>query len=109
MSTPFRKPAISIPDQIALLEQRGLVIKDKAHAEHFLLHIGYYRLAGYWQVLQNDSVKHTFIPGATFEDVIALYNFDRELRLLLSDAIERIEVSLRSIIVNTMCLVHAAS
>jgi abortive infection bacteriophage resistance protein len=106
MATPFRKPATSIPEQITLLQQRGLVINDPAMSEHYLTHVGYYRLAGYWQILQNDHVKHTFIPGTTFDNVIYLYNFDRELRLLLSDGIERIEVSLRSLIVNTMCPVH---
>lgn len=106
MATPFNKPPTSISEQIALLQQRRLTIKDPVLTEHYLTHVGYYRLAGYWQVLQNDPVKHTFIPGTTFENVIELYNFDRELRILLSDAIERIEVSLRSLIVNTMCPVY---
>ncbi|WP_343704336.1 Abi family protein [Chitinophaga sp.] len=103
MVDPFKKPATSITEQIALLQQRGLTINDHASLEYHLTHVGYYRLAGYWQVLQNDPVKHTFIPGTAFENVVELYNFDRELRLLLTDAIERIEVSLRSLIVNTMC------
>lgn len=108
MSVPFAKAAISIPDQILLLQQRNLFIHDKNLAEHYLIHVGYYRLAGYWQFLQCDPIKHIFNAGTTFENVIELYNFDRELRLLLSDAIERIEVSLRSLIVNSMCSVHGA-
>jgi abortive infection bacteriophage resistance protein len=42
--------------------------------------------------MQADKVNHTFKPGSRFENVIALYNFDRELRILLFDVIERIEV-----------------
>jgi abortive infection bacteriophage resistance protein len=102
MTMPFEKPTTTVTEQIFLLQQRGLVINDPALAEHYLTHVGYYRLAGYWQFLQNDPVNHTFIPGVAFENIVELYNFDRELRLLLTDAIERIEVSLRSLIVNSM-------
>lgn len=73
-------------------------------AEHYLKHIGYYRLAGYWQIVQHDSIKHVFIPGTTMEQIIELYHFDRELRSLLIDAIEFIEVSFRSVLVNEMCI-----
>lgn len=105
-TTPYRKPSTSVPDQLALLQKRGLVIGNLAEATHFLTHIGYYRLAGYWQIFQDDPVAHTFIPGTTFEQIIELYNFDRELRLLLLDAIERIEVSFRAVMINQMCSVY---
>jgi abortive infection bacteriophage resistance protein len=103
MPVPFNKPATSIPEQIALLRQRGLVIQDNTAAEHCLKHIGYYRLAGYWQIFQHDPVNHIFIPGTSIQQIIALYKFDRELRLLLIDAIESIEVSFRAMLVNEMC------
>ena len=103
MPVPFSKPATSVPDQIALLKNRGLIIEDSQVAEHYLLHVGYYRLAGYWQIFQNDRINHTFNKDATIEGVIDLYNFDRELRLLLLDAIERIEVSFRALLSNIMC------
>jgi abortive infection bacteriophage resistance protein len=44
--------------------------------------------------MQADKVNHTFKPGSRFENVIALNNFDRELRILLFDVIERIEVQI---------------
>ncbi|CAL1521197.1 Abi family protein [Chitinophaga sp. MM2321] len=103
MTTPYTKPSTSTSHQIALLQRRGLTIDDPLEAEHYLKHIGYYRLAGYWQIFQNDAVTHTFIPGSTFEQIAELYNFDRELRILLLNAIERIEVSFRSVLVNEMC------
>ncbi len=103
MVVPFNKPTTSIAEQITLLQQRGLIITHSAIAEHHLKHIGYYRLAGYWQIFQHDRIQHTFLPGTQIEQIIALYNFDRELRLLLTDAIERIEVSLRALIVQEMC------
>lgn len=103
MSVPFNKPATTISEQIALLQERGLIIANKDITAQYLLHVGYYRLAGYWQIFQHDRTRHTFIEKATIEQIIDLYNFDRELRLLLLDAIERIEVSFRSVLTDEMC------
>jgi hypothetical protein len=49
----------------------------------------------------------TFVAGATFADIVTLYNFDRELRVLCLDAIERIEVALRASIVNGLAVDRA--
>ena len=46
--------------------------------------------------MQSDKANHIFKPGSRFEDVLALYNFDRKLRLLLFDVLERIEIALRT-------------
>lgn len=92
----FEKNATSISQQIEILKNRGLVINDSSFAEHQLSNISYYRLGEYWFVMQDDKQNHTFKPNSKFEDVIALYNFDRELRFLLFDVIERIEISLRT-------------
>ena len=70
--------------------------KDELSAQHFLSNISYYRLKGYWWEMQRDRVKHTFYPDTYFEEVIERYNFDRHLRLILFDAIERIEIALRT-------------
>ena len=90
------KPAFNITDQIALLKLRGMHINDERSAIHFLNNISYYRLKGYWWDMQSDYVTHTFKPGTIFEDIITRYNFDRHLRLVLFDAIERIEIALRT-------------
>jgi abortive infection bacteriophage resistance protein len=44
--------------------------------------------------MQSDKVNHKFKEDSFFENVLDLYNFDRHLRLLMFDAIERIEVAL---------------
>lgn len=92
----YNKPAYTIEQQIEQLKQRGLSITDEDRAEHFLSHISYYRLAGYWWPMQADKELHTFKAGSKFSDVIALYTFDHELRMLLFDIIEKIEISLRT-------------
>lgn len=96
-STPD-KPALTIPAQIERLRQRGMRIADEARAAHYLSHLNYYRLRGYWMYFecQAPGEKERFAPGTTFDDVIRLYDFDRRLRLEIYDAIERVEVSLRA-------------
>lgn len=95
MKRPFTKSAITYAQQVALLQQRGMVIDDPAEAEFYLQHLNYYRLSAYWLPFEIDHASHTFRPGTRFAEVLNIYIFDRELRLLLLDAIERIEVSVR--------------
>lgn len=90
------KPAISIQDQITLLQNRGMHFRNINDAPHFLNNISYYRLKGYWWEMQIDKVNHLFAPQSFLEDVIDLYNFDRHFRLIVFNAIERIEIALRT-------------
>ncbi|MCH6201373.1 Abi family protein [Aquiflexum sp. LQ15W] len=92
----FEKKPTTTEEQIALLKSRGLEISSDSEANHFLSHISYYRLGEYWHSMQFDKEKHIFKPNSKFEDVIALYCFDREIRLLIFDTIEKIEISLRT-------------
>ncbi|HET8885378.1 MAG TPA: Abi family protein [Salinimicrobium sp.] len=92
----FSKKAFTLKEQIAQLQKRGLEIPNPALAEKYLANISYYRLGEYWYVMQEDKENHKFKPNSRFSDVIALYNFDAELRLLLFDVIEKIEISVRT-------------
>jgi len=90
------KPPFTIADQIALLKQRGMLFQNETIATQFLTNISYYRLKGYWWDMQEDTALHNLKPNSYFEDAINRYNFDRNLRLILFDAIERIEIGLRT-------------
>jgi len=92
----FKKIATTIPQQIELLKERGLIITKNDKAEKYLSHISYYRLGEYWYVMQQDKENHIFKSNSNFADVISLYNFDAQLRILLFDIIEKIEISLRT-------------
>lgn len=95
MTRPFTKPATTYDQQVELLQSRGLEIGDPAKATLYLREINYYRLCAYWLPFEQCHSTHTFRSGARFDDVIRVYFADRRLRLLLLDAIERIEVSVR--------------
>lgn len=100
----FEKPALSIADQIALLKKRNLLIANLPEAEHYLTTIGYYRLMAYFKpfLLEPTNSELGFKKNSQFTDILALYIFDRELRLLVTDGLERIEVALRAAISNVM-------
>ncbi|MBN7810184.1 Abi family protein [Algoriphagus sp. H41] len=100
------KPAYTIQDQIALLKSRGMSFRDKHSAPHFLQNISYYRLKGYWWDLQADRTDHVFQPDTYFEDIVDRYNFDRHLRLILFDAVERIEIALRTQLIYQLSLAY---
>lgn len=92
----YPKKVLSLDKQIAQLKGRGLVIDDDNTAKNYLKNISYFRLQGYWWEFQVDKENHKFVEGTNFNDVINLYTFDRKLRLLLFDVLERIEIALRT-------------
>ena len=93
----YTKPPLTFTQQVDLWEQRGLVINDRARIEFYFQRISYYRISAY--ALPFQQVKDQFNAGTSFNDVLNLYRFDRELRLLVMDAIERIEVGIRTQII----------
>lgn len=92
----YNKPALSIHQQIAQLASRRMAFGNVERAAHYLGELNYYRLSGYWLRYEDDHANHRFVAGTTFEDVLADYVFDRELKLLILDAVERLEVSIRT-------------
>jgi len=122
---PYLKPWRSYEEQLDLLIARGLAVTDRPKALEYLQRIGYYRLSGYWYpfraqsgelvLLEENGRKPVrkkrktttialddFKPGATFENAVKLYVFDKELRLLAMDALERIEIAVRVDVSHTL-------
>jgi abortive infection bacteriophage resistance protein len=107
----YNKPPLAVEKQIELLEGRGMRIPDKALAVSQLTHINYYRLRAYWlpmEVKADKAGEHKFKEGTELGPVLAHYEFDRKLRLLLLAAIERLEVSLRTRISQILSLKHGS-
>jgi abortive infection bacteriophage resistance protein len=105
---PYTKAYKTPAQQVLLLQSRGLEVLDSALAQACLERIGYYRLSGYWYPFRKSRsythpltgkqqiiVEDDFRPNSTFQQVMDLYVFDKRLRLIFLDAIERIEVALR--------------
>ncbi len=105
----FTKPFLDVRQQVAILTSRGMSITDLAKAHSCLARIGYYRLSAYWYPFrksvavvdpitgqQKTQVLDDFKPGTQFPDILDLYVFDKKLRLLVLDALERVEIALRT-------------
>lgn len=98
------KKATTIEEQIAKLKERGMSISDNRHASELLLDIGYYRLGFYWFPMEKsypskERRNHDFKMGASFDKSVRLYEFDNELRNILSFYIYDLEVNLRTKVV----------
>lgn len=103
----YNRPWMNFAGQLALLKSRGMVVTDDAAAISYLERIGYYRLSAYWFPFRQYETRHdstgkpvdvrtdNFVPNTQFVDAVELYLFDKKLRLLAIDALERIEVALR--------------
>lgn len=100
MPSVYSKEALTYEAQLSQLESRGLVVPDRAAALGVLSSVSYYRLSGYWYPFrsrdEHGHVTSQFISNTSLDQVLGLYEFDRELRSLVLDAIERIEVAIRT-------------
>lgn len=109
----YKKSATTIEKQITLLRGRGMLIDDKDSAVRHLEAIGYYRLSAYWLVYEiapedGRTRSKKFKKSTSFEEICKLYVFDRKFRVLLMEAIERIEINVRSRWTNRLSLEYGA-
>ena len=98
----FNKPPLTYEKQVELLLSRGLIVTDRKRAERHLANISYYRLSAYmlpYKKKEDGIIIDAFKEGTTWDDIYDLYVFDRKLRLLVFDAIERLEVAIRTQII----------
>lgn len=98
MLEKYNKPALTFRQQLELLEKRGLAIADRPAAEATLADTNYYRLSAYCIPFQKE--RDVFLPGATFEKVRALYEFDRKLRSCVVQGLERFEIAFKTTVAN---------
>lgn len=89
----YSKSPLTYDEQADLLLARGLAASREDLLSR-LRSVSYYRLSGYWFPFQQKD--GSFRPGTSLTEVWARYTFDRRLRTLVMDAIERVEVCLRT-------------
>lgn len=104
----YTKPWLPVEELVDKLMASGLRITHRANAISLLQTVGYYRLTGFLYPFRapersigndgraNTRALTTYRPGTTLEDACLLIDFDRELRLLVLEGVERIEVALRT-------------
>lgn len=102
----YQKPPLLHSDLLSRFAERGLIIPDTERAIRYLCHISYFRLSGYGLAYEefgeNQERLHRFREGSSFDDLLRAYVIDRRMRVMAIDAIERIEVAIRSTINHEM-------
>jgi len=115
------KPYKSYQELLDLLASRGMQVENESRALRKLAQVGYYRLSGFSypcraicfdenrqaeMVSPGSSTRpkrsDNFLPGTSFNSIFALYLLDKRLRILIFDALERIEIFTRSIIAHEL-------
>jgi abortive infection bacteriophage resistance protein len=100
----YTKPFLTFDQQLDLVEARGLNVQDRDLAIANLRRLGYYRLSGYWYPFRQRRLGHIegtdvpedhFVSGIWFEDIVAICDFDRDLRNIILSATEPFELALR--------------
>ena len=91
----YGKSPLELKDQLALLITRGLTVNDPDRVLRWLENVSYYRFSPYFLPFKQAG-KDQFQAGSEFEQIAELYKFDGRLRLLVLQAIERVEISVRT-------------
>ena len=86
-----------------LVNEKNLVVNDREAAMSALRDIGYFALInGYKWPLRNPMTRK-YEDGTRFEDILALYHFDDDMRVLLSGCFWRVERKLRNAVAHSFC------
>lgn len=102
----YQKPALNLTQQIQLLQNKGFYISNTKEAVKRLSSVSYHRLSEYCHASQKIKTLNLYGSALTLDDPWTIYMFDRELRLLISDAIERIEVAFKTAMSNEMGILY---
>ena len=103
----YTKSALPVAEQISLLKDRRLLIANDSKAVKFLGEVSYFRFEQYLRPMEVDKTTHHFKPNSRFDDAIAIYEFDIELRSLIFKAIQRLEIALRTKIIHEFSMEHS--
>lgn len=87
----------TLEEQVQILESKGLVVKDVEKAKEILLRENYFFLNGYRHVFLKQDANRNYVDGATFEEMYALFQFDRQLRNVIFKNILIVENNYKSI------------
>ncbi len=92
-----KKEFKTLDEQLGIFKSKGLTINDEEEARNILLKENYFFINGYRRVLMVSSKEKKFVKGATFDELYAIFMFDRELRNILFKNLLIIENNIKSI------------
>lgn len=86
-----------------LQNEKGLTISDRNYAQKMLEEISYYSLIGGYKDLFLHPASKKYKYGVTFDEIVAFYHFDEQLRSLFLKYILQVERHLKSMISYFFC------
>lgn len=98
------KPFLTYTEQLDKIVSRGMTVENPTQAIKVLQRTNYYRLTSYFLPFRNKSGNYK--AGVKFEDICQLYEFDRELRLLIFSYLEKIEIFIKTTVAYEFSQVH---
>ena len=93
-----KKEFKTLDEQLGIFKSKGLTINDEEEARNILLKENYFFINGYRRVLMVSSKEKKFVKGATFDELYAIFMFDREFRNILFKNLLIVENNIKSII-----------
>ena len=93
-----KKTFKNLDEQIEILKSRGLVITDIEKTKSILLRENYFFINGYRHLFMKSWKDTAFIPGTTFEELYAMFIFDRKVRNIFFKNLLIIENNIKSLI-----------
>lgn len=102
------KPMKSIEELIKIINSRGIIIGDEDKVKEILTRISYQRLMAYRINFLEDETENKYFKGTSIEKIYTMYKFDRDIKFILYEAIESIEMMLRTMIAYNMGLKYGS-
>jgi len=87
----------TLDEQVSILSAKGLKISDVDYTKNILLRENYFFINGYRHLFMNSPMDKTFIPGTTFRELYAMFDFDRQVRNIVFKNLLIIENNVKSI------------
>lgn len=86
--------------QIGILKNRGIIIRNKKYAKQLIRRVNYYNLINGYKTpfIQKSAPYEKYLPGTTLEEIYALYEFDRKLRIITLEQLLKIEKQIKTLI-----------
>ncbi|EJZ8644826.1 Abi family protein [Enterococcus faecalis] len=95
----------TLDEQINILKSRGLCFIDEEQSKKLLMRSNYYDVVnGYSKLIQSNTNK--YIDNATFNELYAIYMYDKNIKSIFFRKIEKAEAFLRSCIAYTFAKNH---
>ena len=88
----------TLDEQVDILRSKGLIINNEEKTKDILLKENYFFISGYRHLFMKSYNDGKFLKGTTFEELYAIFQFDRQLRNIMFKHILVVENNIKSLI-----------